>query len=70
MPLLILMRLLTSLLSLAVLAGAAYLAWSWYEGDVYYTADGLLVRTREDWQIWIAGLLLARPLLLLKWRGA
>jgi pimeloyl-ACP methyl ester carboxylesterase len=58
MPLLIILRLLTSLLSLAVLGAAAYLGWTWYEGETYYTVDGVLVRAREDWRLWVAGGLL------------
>jgi pimeloyl-ACP methyl ester carboxylesterase len=64
MPLLMLMRLLTSALSLAVLGAAAYLAWTWYEGETAYdTLNGILVRTREDWRLWVAGLLLAWSLM-------
>lgn len=63
MPLLVILRLLTSLASLAILGGAAYLAWSWYEGDASHAADGSLIRTREDWQIWVAAVLLAVSLL-------
>jgi pimeloyl-ACP methyl ester carboxylesterase len=58
MPLLSLVRFLTTLLSLALLALTAYLAWSWYEGDVLRQADGDLVRTREDWRLWAAAALL------------
>jgi pimeloyl-ACP methyl ester carboxylesterase len=59
MPLLIVVRLLTSVLSLVVLGAAAYLGWTWYEGDTYSSVDGVLVRAREDWRLWVAvGLLL------------
>ena len=59
MPLLILSRLFASLLSLAILGGAAYLAWTWYDGVAYYRADGLVERVREDWRLWVAIGLLA-----------
>jgi len=59
MALLVILRLLTSFLSLALLGVAIYLGWSWYEGDAYYNDDGLLVQIREDWRLWAAGALLA-----------
>jgi pimeloyl-ACP methyl ester carboxylesterase len=59
MPLLSLVRFLTTLLSLALLALTAYLAWCWYQGDVIREADGDLVRIREDWLLWAAAALLA-----------
>lgn len=63
MPLLIISRLLASLLSLALLGLTVYLAWSWYEGQTYYSIDGALLRTREDWRLWVAGALLVWSLL-------
>lgn len=54
MPLLSLLRLLTTLVSLAILAGAAYLAWRWYDGNWIRDAEGDLVRVRENWHLWIA----------------
>jgi pimeloyl-ACP methyl ester carboxylesterase len=59
MPLLSLVRLLTTILSLGLLALAAYLAWSWYDGDIIRQADGDLVRVREEWRLWTAAALLA-----------
>lgn len=59
MPLLILLRVLTSAASLAVLGGGAYLAWSWYQGETYIAPDGTALLTREDWRIWAAGALIA-----------
>lgn len=58
MPLLSLVRLLTTLLSLALLALTAYFAWSWYEGDLIRQANGNLVRIREGWLLWTAAALL------------
>jgi pimeloyl-ACP methyl ester carboxylesterase len=59
MPLLSLVRFMTTLLSLALLTLTAYLAWSWYQGDIIREADGDLVRIREDWLLWAAAALLA-----------
>lgn len=44
-------RFLAALFSTLVLAGAAYLLWTWYEGDWLRTGD-VLVRVREDWRLW------------------
>lgn len=54
MPLLSLVRLLTTLISIAILAAAAYLAWLWYNGNWVRDAEGDLVLVRENWQLWIA----------------
>ena len=54
MPLLSLVRLFTTLLSLAILATAAYFAWRWYDGDFIRQANGEVVRAREDWHLWLA----------------
>jgi len=59
MPLLIFARLLSSIASLAVLYGAGYLLWSWYDGDVYITATDTLERTREDWRLVLGVALIA-----------
>lgn len=59
MPLFAILRFLFMLLSLAVLAAAGYLLWSWYEGAVTTTPDGLLVRVRDDWRLWLGVALLA-----------
>lgn len=52
MPLLSFVRFFTTLLSLAILAGAGYLLWSWYDGDWVRDAAGVLHRQREDWRLW------------------
>jgi pimeloyl-ACP methyl ester carboxylesterase len=52
-------RLLTTVLSLAVLGAVGWLAWSWWQGEWLRNADGVLVRVREDWRLWAAGALLA-----------
>jgi pimeloyl-ACP methyl ester carboxylesterase len=59
MPLLSILRLLTTLLSAAILAGAAYLLWSWQQGDWVRDAAGAPVRLREDWRLWTGLALLA-----------
>ena len=56
-------RFLTTLLSLAILAAAGYLLWSWWQGDLVLGADGLLHRDRDDWRLWAGGALLAWSLL-------
>lgn len=59
MPLLAILRFVFSLLSVAVLGVAGYLAWTWWQGDVIRAADGDLVRLRDDWRLWTAIGLLA-----------
>ena len=68
MPFLLIVRFLFMLLSLCVLAGAAYLLWNWYDGDLILQADGDFVRVRTDWYLWAGAALLGisflgRPLL-------
>ncbi|MBW8880178.1 MAG: alpha/beta hydrolase [Asticcacaulis sp.] len=52
MPLFWLIRLVTSFISLAILAATGYLLWSWYQGDWYIRPDGLSVHVRETWRLW------------------
>jgi pimeloyl-ACP methyl ester carboxylesterase len=52
MPLLGLIRFFTTLLSLAILAAAGYLLWSWYDGYFLRDAAGVLHREREAWRLW------------------
>jgi pimeloyl-ACP methyl ester carboxylesterase len=54
MPLISVVRFITTLLSLIILAAVVYLLWSWNEGDLIRQADGGLVRVREDWRLWTA----------------
>jgi pimeloyl-ACP methyl ester carboxylesterase len=55
----LILRLLFSALSLAILAGAGYLIWSWYDGEVVLLANGEVERVREHWRLWTGlGLLL------------
>jgi len=70
-----LLRVFTAVLSLSVLAGAAWFLGQWLEGDWLRDGDGALVRVRPDWMLWtglalltwsvlgwlIAPLVLARP---------
>jgi pimeloyl-ACP methyl ester carboxylesterase len=59
MPIVIIPRALLSLLSLLILAGAAYLLWSWYDGFEIRDASGYLRRVRgPDWWLYL-GLILA-----------
>lgn len=53
MAILSLIRLFTTLLSLAILAAAAYFLWSWYSGDLVQDAAGRLYRQRDDWRLWL-----------------
>jgi len=59
MPLLGFVRFFTTLLSLAILAAAGYLLWSWYEGHLVRTVAGDLVRERDGWRLWTSLGLLA-----------
>lgn len=59
MPLFSVLRFLFLLLSLAILAAGGYLLWSWWEGQVVTTPEGVLVRVRDDWRLWTALALLA-----------
>lgn len=54
MPLLSIIRFLTTLISLIILAVVAYLLWTWWEGSLVREADGDLVRVRENWPLWTA----------------
>ncbi|BEV13000.1 alpha/beta hydrolase (plasmid) [Asticcacaulis sp. DW145] len=58
MPLIMMARLLTSLLSWAILAAAVYLGWSWYQGELYRSTDGDWIRVREDGRLWLLGCLI------------
>lgn len=63
MPPLTFLRALLALVSIALLAFAVYLIWSWYQGDIARDADGVVYRVREDWRVWTGGVLLAWSLL-------
>lgn len=60
MPLLLVVRFLLSLVSLAILGYAGYLLYEWYDGTQYVReVDGVLVRDRENWMLWLGLALLA-----------
>lgn len=59
MPLTTLLRIPFTLLSWAILAAAAYLLWSWYDGQWIWGAGGELERVRDDWRLWTGLALLA-----------
>jgi len=63
MPLLIILRFVFGLLSLVLLALAAYLLWQWYQGDLVQQPDGDIVRIRTDWFLWVGGALAVFSLL-------
>ena len=63
MPPLTFLRALLALVSIALLAFAVYLIWTWYQGDIARDADGVVYRVREDWRVWTGGVLLAWSLL-------
>lgn len=63
MPIFIVFRFFFTLLSIAVLAASAYLLWQWYDGDLIERADGVIVRVRTDWYLWLGAALLAFSLL-------
>ena len=53
MPIVIFPRLLLQLLSLVVLAAAAYLLWSWWNGYDVEDAAGVLHHVHGDsWRLW------------------
>lgn len=52
MPLIPLVRLLFGLLSLAILAAAAYLFVTWGRGEIVLDVDEMPRRVREDWRLW------------------
>ncbi|HEY0053147.1 MAG TPA: alpha/beta hydrolase [Caulobacteraceae bacterium] len=56
---LILPRLFFSLLSLLILGAAAYLLWTWWQGELLLDADGVASIAREEWRLWTALGLLA-----------
>lgn len=63
MLLLSLTRFLAAILSAALLAAAAYLLRSWYQGEWVLDPSGVYVRLREDWRLWSGAGLLAWSLL-------
>lgn len=58
MPLILFARVFTSLLSWIFLAVILYFGWSWYQGEPIQSADGDLLRIREDWRLWIVTFLM------------
>jgi pimeloyl-ACP methyl ester carboxylesterase len=54
MPLLSIIRFITTLISLIIIGFVVYLLWTWAQGEVVREADGDLVRIREDWRLWTA----------------
>jgi pimeloyl-ACP methyl ester carboxylesterase len=73
MPLIFLLRAVFSLISLVVLAGAAWLIWTWYHGELAMDALGNVHEIHEQWRLWVGvglvafsfggGGVLVRPLL-------
>lgn len=63
MPLVIIFKFLFSLLSLIVLGTAVYFLWQWYDADLVLRSDGVLVRVRTDWHLWVGGAALALSIL-------
>ncbi|WP_233280684.1 alpha/beta fold hydrolase [Devosia rhizoryzae] len=57
MPLIAIVRFLTTLVSLIILGVMIYLAWTWYDGEVVRRANGDILRVREYWRLyWAIGL--------------
>lgn len=52
MPFILFLRSFFSLVSLAIVAGAAYLFWTWYQGDYYRDVYGVLHEVRQNWRLW------------------
>lgn len=63
MPPIIFLLFFLNIMSLAILGGAGWLGWSWFEGDMVADLDGGVTRVREDWRLWTALGLLAWSLL-------
>jgi pimeloyl-ACP methyl ester carboxylesterase len=73
MPLLMIVRLLLSIVSWLIVAAAAWLLWSWNQGEYIRGVDGVLRHVRHDWRLWVGlalgvwsiggGNLLIRPFL-------
>lgn len=53
MPLILILRFVSSLASLALLAGATYLLWRWYDGYFVEGPDGIARHVREEWPLWV-----------------
>ena len=53
MPLILILRFLFSLLSLAIIAAAAYFLWRWYDGVAVQDTAGVVHLIREDWHLWV-----------------
>ena len=58
MPLLMIFRLVLSMLSWAILGAAAWLLWSWNQGEYIRGVDGVLRHIRHDWRLWTGLVLL------------
>ena len=54
MPPIILIVFLLNFLAVAVLIGAGWFGWTWYDGATLRTAGGQLTTVREDWRLWTA----------------
>ncbi len=54
MPLIMMVRLMMSFISLAVTALLGYLLWTWYQGDYVRDIHGTLYQVRENWRLWTA----------------
>jgi pimeloyl-ACP methyl ester carboxylesterase len=59
MPLIAILRTLFGVISLFVLAAAAYLLWTWSEGSLRLGPDGLPFRVHKAWRLWTAIAVLA-----------
>ena len=54
MPLIFVARFLLSLLSWIIVAAAAYLLWTWNQGDRVIDIHGVVHVSRHDWRLWTA----------------
>jgi pimeloyl-ACP methyl ester carboxylesterase len=68
MPMLVVFRFVFMLISFCILGAAAYLIWTWYDGNLIRQVDGDIVRVRTAWMLWVAVALfglsfLGRPLI-------
>jgi pimeloyl-ACP methyl ester carboxylesterase len=59
MPLILLVRIFTALVSVLLLAFAAHLVWTWHYGLVVIDNEGVLHTVREEWRLWAGSALFA-----------
>ena len=54
MPPIIFVVFLLNIAAVAVLAGAGWFGWTWYDGTSVQSLDGTVTTLRDDWRLWTA----------------